>query len=142
MAQTDHEALQEVIGLALAGRRGNAQSGHALADAALGLFREIEARLSPVIGDRGVEVLLGRAVHLTSAAFPWLDLADQKGDGGAPVSALHSHLAARGVEEASAGSQALLVTFTELLATLIGTPLTRRLLAPIWAAPALERPHD
>jgi hypothetical protein len=142
MAQTDHEQLQEVIGLALGRRRGKAEGAHALADTAVAIFQEIEARLSPVIGTRGVEVLLGRALHLTSASFPWLDLAPERGDFGAPVSALHQRLAARDAKEAFEGSLALLMTFTELLSTLIGTPLTRRLLTSVWAAPAQEKPHD
>ncbi len=142
MPPTDHEQLREAVGLTLARRRGPTGHAQAVADATVETFREVAARLSPVVGDRGVDVLLRRALHLTSTAFPWLDLAQEEGDGAAPLTALHAHLATRDARSAADAGQALLVTFTELLATLIGTPLTRRLLAPVWAATDLEKPHE
>jgi hypothetical protein len=46
-------------------------------------------------------------------------------------------LAAQHTGTAQEAAFTLLLTFTELLATLIGESLTERLLAPVWARPSL-----
>lgn len=46
---------------------------------------------------------------------------------------LKKNLAAGATNDAMEAGHALLVTFTELLSTLIGDSLTRRLLSPVWA---------
>ncbi|MEJ1962285.1 MAG: hypothetical protein WDO56_12345 [Gammaproteobacteria bacterium] len=93
------------------------------------------ARLAPVIGARGVDVLFRRALHLTSTAFPWLQLARDHEGGIAVLESVTMRLAGQEASSAAEASHALLVTFTELLATLIGETLTERLLGPVWAPP-------
>jgi hypothetical protein len=89
--------------------------------------------LAPLIGERGVDVLLGRALLVTSNAYPWL--ARHGGPGhDEPLAAFLARLEAHDVSAAAEATHALLVTFTELLADLIGAPLTKRLLAPVWAS--------
>jgi hypothetical protein len=142
MPPTDHQQLREAIQVTLVQRRGETANAHAIATAAIETYRDVAACLSPVVGDRGVEVLFRRALHLTSSAFPWLDLTGQDAEGAALFTVLQAHLAARDSRSAADASLALLVTFTELLSTLIGPPLTHRLLAPIWASPDLENQND
>jgi hypothetical protein len=98
-------------------------------------------RLAPVIGAQGVDVLFSRSLHLTSAAFPWLATAGDRGGSTAQLASLKARLAGRELDISAEASCALLVTFTELLATLIGESLTGRLLGPIWApqSPASEQ---
>ena len=52
--------------------------------------------------------------------------------GAAPFSALHDALAQLPCTDAARANGALLQTFQEVLDTLIGVPLTARLLQPIW----------
>jgi hypothetical protein len=92
------------------------------------------ARLAPVIGVRGVDVLFRRSLHLTSARFPWLVVAGDEAAGAAALlAALEARLTNRAPDVAAEASRALLVTFVELLAGIIGEPLTDRLLGAVWA---------
>lgn len=150
MPTTDSELLRAAIRTTLAQQAGNAPTARAVADAALNLWQQMAARLAPVIGVRGVDILFGRALHLTSRAFPWLVMVSEHGDSAAQLAnfkgRVAARIAARDPSVASEASCALLLTFTELLATLIGEPLTERLLAPVWAppppAPERSTPHD
>lgn len=128
----------ETIRRKLAQRAGGAADAKAVAEAAISTWQAASVRLALVIGGQGVDVLIRRSLYLTGKTFPWLAVA---GGGGheANYEALLAGLQARlaGCETALAieASAALLVTFTELLDSLIGESLTERLLAPIWASP-------
>ncbi|MEJ0037971.1 MAG: hypothetical protein WDO68_18160 [Gammaproteobacteria bacterium] len=114
---------------------GKTPDAKAIAAAAADTWPRVTARLAPVIGARGVEVLFRRALHLTSTAFPWLQLAADHEGGVATLESVTTRLAGQEASSAALASCALLVTFTELLVTLIGESLTERLLGPVWAPP-------
>jgi hypothetical protein len=102
-----------------------------VAETSLAIWRRIAAQLAPVIGVRGVDALFGRALHLASREFPWLaqPLADEpRAD---PMASGCGRLQVRDGPAALEAAAALLDTFSDLLATLIGTPLCERLLAPV-----------
>jgi hypothetical protein len=120
----------------LARRAGKSPDAKAIAAAAADTWPQVTAQLAPVIGARGVDVLFRRALHLTSTAFPWLQLSGDHERGVAVLESLATRLAGQEASSASEASRALLVTFTELLATLIGESLTERLLGPVWAPPS------
>jgi hypothetical protein len=123
----------EAIGTLLAQRAGKSPDAQAIARATGGIWPEVAARLAPVIGARGVDVLFARALHQTSTAFPWLQIAGDHGSGVAALDTLRTCLAGQETTAAAKASHALLMNFTELLATLIGESLTDRLLGPVWA---------
>jgi len=126
--------LRERIRAALVGCAGRSTIAAATAIS----WRLVTEQLSPVIGTRGFDVLFNRALHQTSAAFPWLVGAlDQEGVAD-PMQSLLPCLGGQPTEVATEASCALLVRFAELLATLIGESLTIRLLAPVWASPLLS----
>jgi hypothetical protein len=104
-----------------------------IADAAVAVWTAIDVALSPVIGARGNAALYKRSLHLARAQHPWLaaayDGAVQPGD----YSALRTALAQQSATDASQGHEALLTTFHDLLADLIGRSLTRRLLQAAWS---------
>jgi hypothetical protein len=107
-----------------------------VAEATLIIWRRMAALLAPVIGVRGVDVLFSRALQLTSKAFPCLAIAGAQGDSAVLLANLKAKLAANATNDAMEAGHALLVTFTELLSTLIGESLTERLLSPVLASPA------
>ena len=135
MATTDIEQRREAIRKALAQREGQPPDASRVAEVTLGLWRQVTAQLSPVIGAHGVDVLFVRALHLTSKAFPWIAVAGEQGNSVALLAGLKARLADREAEIAAEASYTLVVTFTELLETLIGETLTERLLGPVWAPP-------
>jgi hypothetical protein len=114
---------------------GIAPDSRGVAEATLRTWGQMSARLAPVIGARGVDALFGRSLQMTSAAFPWLSKAGGSDDSANPLTNLRASLEAIDPVVGTAGSFALLVTFTELLATLIGESLTERLLDPVWTPP-------
>jgi len=96
-------------------------------------LRQVNAILSPVIGEVGVNVLFKRSIHLTSRTFPWLTIEKNHGDTGDLLASLNERLAGRNTNEAVEASSALLLGFTELLATLIGDSLVDTLLGSLSA---------
>jgi hypothetical protein len=133
----DHEAMRKT----LAQCAGEAPDASAMAEATLNIWRQVATRLTPVIGIRGVDALFSRSLYLTSKAFPWLSLSGNEGNSHVLRVILKVRLASQETAAAAEASDALLVTFTELLATLIGESLTDRLLVPVWAprCPAPEQ---
>lgn len=142
MSTTADNSPREAIRGALARSAGAVPDASAVAEATLGTWRQVAARLAPVIGARGVDALFGRSLHVTSKAFPALAKVQNGGDGAARLAALKACLAGQEPAAAAEAGQALLVNFTELLASLIGAPLTERLLAPIWLPPSPESERE
>ena len=117
---------------------GEVPDAKTVADAMLKTWHRMAMRLTPVIGTRGVEALFSRALHITSKDFPWLAVTVNDGNGAAILANLKVHLVAREADVALNASYTLLMTFTELLTTLIGESLTSRLLDPVWASSSAE----
>jgi hypothetical protein len=123
---------REAIRRRLAAAAGGCADAGAVAAAASGVWRQVTECLAPMIGARGVDALLGRSLQLTAPAFPWLARVLDQEDGRELLANVQARLAARDPNAAAEASLALLVAFTELLATLIGASLTDRLLDPVW----------
>ncbi len=102
-----------------------------VAVAARTTWTRIDVSLSTIIGRRGVAGLYKRSLSLTRKAHPVLavifDGALQPGD----YSTLQNALAQESASVATAASEALLQTFSDLLTRLIGQSLSERLLQPI-----------
>ena len=136
MPTGSNNRFRESIKTALAWRAG-LSAADATVEATAATWRLVAAQLAPVIGSRGLEVLFRRALHMTSPAFPWLAVGRDGGEAG-PLPSLAGCFAGQDPAAAAEASYMLLLTFTELLTTLIGESLTARLLAPVWASPSLS----
>ena len=103
-----------------------------IAEAVVSTWQDIDAALGPVIGKGGVAALYGRSLHLSASSHPWLaGLHD--GDGSSmDLAVLQSALAQQDGAVAVAGGLAILQTFNELLASLVGASLSDRLLRSVW----------
>jgi hypothetical protein len=132
----DGNPLCEVIRTTLGQRAGRLPDANATAETTAVTWRLVAAQLTPVIGARGLDVLFSRALHQTSVEFPWLAAAVDRGGSASPLPSLMACLAGQPASGAADASYMLLLSFTELLAALIGESLTTRLLAPVWAAPS------
>lgn len=128
------ELNREAIRKTLADRAGEAPDAYAVAEAAIGIWLQMSGLLAPVIGAQGVEVLFRRSLRLTGNAFPWLAITGDSQDSSALLANIQARLAGRAVIEATEGGYTLLVTFVELLTSLIGEPLTGRMLKPVWVS--------
>lgn len=107
-----------------------------IGDALFAIWEEIDDILTPILGQRGMAALYERSLHLAAAAHPWLAAPDENDPPAVGPAALRSALARRSSAVAMAGASALLQTFYELLASLVGASLTERLLRPVWSTPS------
>jgi hypothetical protein len=101
------------------------------------VWPRLAARLAPVIGARGVEALFSRSVYQTSLLFPWLVVHDDGENGVALLDSIRARFVAQDAYTAAEANRALLLALTELLTSLIGESLTKRLLDPV-CAPGLS----
>ncbi|KFI08245.1 hypothetical protein JN27_05445 [Massilia sp. BSC265] len=92
-------------------------------------WRTIATQLCPLIGESGFCALFGRAVHVIGPDHAWLAPQQSCRSPAQLFSMLEERMALAEPERAAAASDALLRTFTQLLAALIGERLTQQLLA-------------
>ena len=111
MPTTDSDLHREAIRRTLAHRAGDTPDASAVAEATLIIWHQMAARLAPVIGARGVDVLFSRSLHLTSNVFPWLAISGINGDSVALLASLKTRLAGSETDTAAEASYALLTTF-------------------------------
>lgn len=94
----------------------------------MSIWRDIEGRLTPIIGPRGIAALYGRSLYLTSRQFPWIGRPADGISETLELDALRRALAAQSRMNAADAGTALLDTFHTLLVSMVGSPLTERLL--------------
>jgi hypothetical protein len=120
---------------------GAGANAEAVTEAAIRTWDEIARQLAPIIGEGGFRALSARALHLTRSTYPWL-AAQEAEQTSSPFTNLGVSLQRCGYSEARDASNALLVTFTELLATFIGQGLTTRLLRSVRADSSSKPAQD
>jgi len=108
-----------------------AQPTEKAADAAIKLWEQMAVQIISIVGEEGFDSLFARSLFLSQSTFPWL--------AANPLpKAEHRFLELKGSLEDQAPAQAseanslLLITFTDILASLIGEPLTTRILHLAW----------
>lgn len=95
-------------------------------------WQRIDLALAPILGKRGVATLYRRSVFLAAVDHPWLaPLHDAAGEA-IDLPALKAILLEQGGAKAANGAVAMLRTFREVLASLIGAALSERLLGAAW----------
>ena len=117
-----------------------AYSSYVMGDAAsaaqsvIATWEDINAALSPILGEQGVAALLARSLLLTSTEYPWLTCVQQPDTLTYPdLALLQTVLQGQSRDNAVAGGGALLHTYFELLDSLLGPALTERLLGTVLA---------
>ncbi|RZA32782.1 MAG: hypothetical protein EOP92_24280 [Lysobacteraceae bacterium] len=91
-------------------------------------WRRIAQHLCPLIGESGFCALFGRAIHVIGPEHAWLAPQQPCRAPEQLFTSLEERMALVDADRATAANDALLRTFTQLLATLIGERLTQRLL--------------
>lgn len=124
---------REQVRATLEQRMGGAPDASLVADATVNLWRDVAARLTPIIGTGGVDAIFGRALHLSGIQLPSHLMPRETEASHAALACLGRHLESHDAATGAEASVSLFVNFSELLVTLIGEPLTDRLLSPVWA---------
>ena len=117
-------------------------AGHELPSATvarsiLGALKSLHAELTMVVGVQASSSLIAHAVHRTRATVEWT-LPSSSVVTDKTFDALRDDLAARPPAGCRAAGEFLLTTLVDHLISLIGQPLTRRMLHAAWNLPDAE----
>jgi len=124
----------------LASRLGADAGTDEVAGAFMAVWHEIDAAMSPIIGQRGVAALFHRSLKLVSAAHTWLSAGRGSALDAVDPAALEAMLLLQTAAEAAEGGAALFQSFHDLLSSLVGAALTNRLLHSVWTSSAGDTP--
>lgn len=110
----------------------------AIVNTTIQLWEQLAAELISIIGEGGFQSLYARSLHLTSATYPWIVPGQPWQSGESRFAGLQKSLEGRDAAQASEAGIALLTTFVDILATLIGELLTTNMLRSAWGDDALD----
>lgn len=108
-----------------------------VADAAVILWEQMAAQIILIIGQGGFNSLYGRSLFLTQSTFPWLSADSTASQTGQRFAELKKSLEGQSLMQARKANSLLLITFTDILASLIGEQLTTNILRSSWGNGAL-----
>ena len=132
MTSLENAALRRLALNVLAQHAGSAPDAEALAAAARRAYDDLARVSAPLIGQVGVDALTGRAIHLAQREYPWLvDMREPEHTGGSFTQVIVG-LERQDPAVATEAAGAVFATFTGLLVTFIGEPLTAGLLRKAW----------
>ncbi len=114
------------------------QRPDAVVEVTILLWERLAAELSSIIGEEGFQSLYARSGNLIRATFPWLLLDHASQSSASRFAGLQISLENRSLAEATEASKALLITFVDILALLIGDQLTASILRSAWIDEALD----
>ncbi len=106
------------------------------ADAAILAWEPLATHIIAIVGEGGFASLYARSVFLAASTFPWLAASARSPPAPQRFADLKINLAGHPPAEARAANRLLLITFTDILASLIGEPLTTRILQSAWGSDA------
>ena len=109
-------------------KRRMAQPTEDVADAVINLWEHLATQIIPIIGEGGFNAIYARSVFLTQSTFPWLAADSLSPQTDHRFAELKISLEGRPPEQTNAGNSLLFITFTDILASLIGEQLTSLIL--------------
>lgn len=109
-----------------------AQHPEKVADAAIDLWEQMAAQIISIVGEDGFNSLYARSVFLAQPTFPWLTAGTRSQPDDQRFAELKKDLEGQTPSQAHEANSLLLLTFTGILAALIGEPLTTRILCAAW----------
>ena len=130
----------ELLRQQLVKRRMALPSEEEVADTAIDLWEQMATQIISIIGEEGFDSLYARSVSLTQSTFPWLAAASPESKIGQRFTELKISLEGQTPEQTSAANSLLLITFTDILASLIGEQLTIRILRSAWGESPSKMP--
>ena len=101
-------------------------------DAAVLIWEQMAAQIISIVGEGGFNSLFSRSLILTQSTYFWLEFDPQTTPNGHRFAELKMCLERQTPEHARAANLLLLITFTDILASLIGERLTTSILRLAW----------
>jgi hypothetical protein len=109
-----------------------ARSADNVADASVSLWAQMAAQIISIVGEGGFNSLYARSVHLTQSTCPWLTVSSLPPQTDHRFANLKLNFESQTPAQAREANRLLLLTFTDILASLIGEQLTTRILRSAW----------
>ena len=109
-----------------------AQNSEEAADTAIILWEQIASKIISIIGERGFKSLYVRSIFLNSSKFPWLASYNPKSETNNQFTELRICFEMQTHEQIKIANNQLLLSLTDILASLIGEPLTTNILCTAW----------
>ncbi len=103
-----------------------------VSDASVMLWELMATHIISIVGESGFNSLYARSVFFTQSAFPWIATGALLPQTDHRFAALRMCLEVQTPAQASAANSLLLITFTDILASLIGEQLTTNILRSAW----------
>ena len=116
-----------------------AQHTEKVADAAVDLWEQMATQIISIVGEAGFNSLYARSVFLTQTSFPWLAARSSLSQSDHRFAELKMSLKAKKAAQVIEANTLLLITFTDILATLIGEQLTTSILRSAWGNDTPDR---
>jgi hypothetical protein len=132
MTALELEGLRQLAVRVLARQAGQGADAATLAVAAQRTYADLARVLVPLIGQVGIDALSARAVHLAQREYSWLTATREPKRAEGPFTQVKSSLEQQDPAVAAEAAAAVLAIFMGLLVTLIGEPLTKRLISKAW----------
>ncbi len=140
MSTLSEESRQIVASLAY--RVGPNADIAKIAGAIVSILLDMDAALTPIIGQQGVIALYRRSLQLCASTYPRLAGTYDRVQAAMDLTALTSVLVEQSEADALFFGEVLLTTLYELLITLIGASLTARLLRDVWEPSLSDTPSQ
>ncbi len=115
---------------------------HTEAAAAINLWEQMATQLISLVGEDGFNSLYTRSVFLSQSIFPWLAASSLPPRTDHRFANLKTSLDGQTPAQVIKANSFLLITFTDILASLIGEQLTARILRTAWGIEALFDKHE
>jgi hypothetical protein len=109
------------------------------ADAAIDFWGKLATEIISIVGEEGFRSLYARSLFLAQSNFSWLASALLSPQADLRFAELKMRLAEQTPAQASAANRLLLITFTDILASLIGEQLTTSILRSAWGDDASDK---
>lgn len=109
-----------------------------VADTAVLLWALMAGEIIPIVGESGFNSLYARSIFLAQPTFPWLAAGTRTPPGDHRFADLKTKLEGQTPADARAANHLLLITFTDILASLIGEELTASILRSAWGSDASQ----
>lgn len=109
-----------------------AQDHEKAADMVITLWQQIASQIISIIGERGFKSLYVRSVFINLSKFSWLASYNPKAEINNQFTELKICLEMQTPDQIKEINNQLLITLTDILASLIGEPLTTNILCMAW----------
>ncbi len=106
---------------------------------AIELWQKFSDQLMSLIGEKGFLVLYARSLHILRPTFPMLPSFDAEISANTWLADLKTALTEQDLAQPNAANHQLLITFTDILASLIGEDLTTEILHSSWDDADIKR---